>query len=133
MQQINCLCDFVLLALAINMLKDQEPGAFVIRDSHSFRGAYGLAMKVASPPPTMQPTKKGISCASSRHAANADNHLPDVFQTEIWPRLDHNPVVSAADKHTHLTTHTETIHKENQRHLFPCSTCHLFFLFNIIA
>ncbi|XP_016342284.1 tensin-1-like [Sinocyclocheilus anshuiensis] len=43
---------------AINMLKDQEPGAFVIRDSHSFRGAYGLAMKVASPPPTLQPTKK---------------------------------------------------------------------------
>ncbi len=77
--QINCLCDVLLLALAINMLKDQEPGAFVIRDSHSFKGAYGLAMKVASPPPTMQPTKKGISCASSRHAANADNHLPDVF------------------------------------------------------
>uniref|UniRef100_A0A672JV26 Tensin 1 n=1 Tax=Sinocyclocheilus grahami TaxID=75366 RepID=A0A672JV26_SINGR len=43
---------------AINMLKDQEPGAFVIRDSHSFRGAYGLAMKVVSPPPTLQPTKK---------------------------------------------------------------------------
>uniref|UniRef100_UPI00358F03FC tensin-1-like isoform X2 n=1 Tax=Myxine glutinosa TaxID=7769 RepID=UPI00358F03FC len=35
---------------AINMLKDREPGAFVIRVSSSFRGAYGLAMKVASPP-----------------------------------------------------------------------------------
>uniref|UniRef100_A0A3B3SW37 Tensin 1 n=1 Tax=Paramormyrops kingsleyae TaxID=1676925 RepID=A0A3B3SW37_9TELE len=39
---------------AIDMLKDREPGTFVIRDSHSFRGAYGLAMKVASPPPTVQ-------------------------------------------------------------------------------
>ncbi|XP_029789719.1 tensin-1 isoform X2 [Suricata suricatta] len=45
---------------AIALLKDQEPGAFIIRDSHSFRGAYGLAMKVSSPPPTIvQQNKKG--------------------------------------------------------------------------
>uniref|UniRef100_A0A3P9IKY8 Tensin 1 n=1 Tax=Oryzias latipes TaxID=8090 RepID=A0A3P9IKY8_ORYLA len=43
---------------AINLLKDREPGAFIIRDSHSFRGAYGLAMKVACPPPTIQQNKK---------------------------------------------------------------------------
>ncbi|CAN9498121.1 unnamed protein product [Ophioblennius macclurei] len=43
---------------AINLLKDREPGAFIIRDSHSFRGAYGLAMKVACPPPTVQQNKK---------------------------------------------------------------------------
>ncbi|XP_068446571.1 tensin-1 isoform X5 [Clinocottus analis] len=43
---------------AINVLKDREPGAFIIRDSHSFRGAYGLAMKVACPPPTIQQNKK---------------------------------------------------------------------------
>ncbi|XP_051996914.1 tensin isoform X2 [Xyrauchen texanus] len=42
---------------AICLLKDREPGAFVIRDSNSFRGAYGLAMKVASPPPTVQQNK----------------------------------------------------------------------------
>ncbi|XP_055360893.1 tensin-1 isoform X7 [Betta splendens] len=44
---------------AISLLREKEPGAFVIRDSHSFRGAYGLAMKVASPPPTVHPSKKG--------------------------------------------------------------------------
>ena len=50
---------FPLLS-AIALLKDQEPGAFIIRDSHSFRGAYGLAMKVSSPPPTIaQQGKKG--------------------------------------------------------------------------
>ncbi|KAJ8004128.1 hypothetical protein DPEC_G00155560 [Dallia pectoralis] len=43
---------------AISLLRDREPGAFVIRDSHSFRGAYGLAMKVACPPPTAQVNKK---------------------------------------------------------------------------
>lgn len=51
---------FLILFPAINILKEREPGAFIIRDSHSFRGAYGLAMKVASPPPTVQPPKKGI-------------------------------------------------------------------------
>ncbi|XP_061697434.1 tensin-1 isoform X14 [Syngnathoides biaculeatus] len=44
---------------AINVLKEREPGAFVIRDSHSFKGAYGLAMKVASPPPSVHHNKKG--------------------------------------------------------------------------
>lgn len=44
---------------AIGLLKERDPGAFVIRDSHSFRGAYGLAMKVASPPPTVNQNKKG--------------------------------------------------------------------------
>lgn len=54
-----CLYSSSCLRAAINVLKDREPGAFIIRDSHSFRGAYGLAMKVASPPPTVQPNKKG--------------------------------------------------------------------------
>uniref|UniRef100_A0A4W3J477 Tensin 1 n=1 Tax=Callorhinchus milii TaxID=7868 RepID=A0A4W3J477_CALMI len=45
---------------AIGLLKDREAGAFIIRDSHSFRGAYGLAMKVSSPPSSMvQQSKKG--------------------------------------------------------------------------
>uniref|UniRef100_A0A8V5FNM4 Uncharacterized protein n=1 Tax=Melopsittacus undulatus TaxID=13146 RepID=A0A8V5FNM4_MELUD len=53
---------------AIALLKDREPGAFIIRDSHSFRGAYGLAMKVASPPPTvMQQNKKDITNELVRH------------------------------------------------------------------
>ncbi|NXP52428.1 TENS3 protein, partial [Heliornis fulica] len=38
---------------AVAVLKDKEPGAFIVRDSHSFRGAYGLAMKVATPPPSV--------------------------------------------------------------------------------
>ncbi|XP_023671430.2 tensin-3-like isoform X1 [Paramormyrops kingsleyae] len=45
---------------AIAVLKDKEPGSFIVRDSHSFRGAYGLAMKVATPPPSvLQQSKRG--------------------------------------------------------------------------
>uniref|UniRef100_A0A8C9QM71 Tensin 2 n=1 Tax=Spermophilus dauricus TaxID=99837 RepID=A0A8C9QM71_SPEDA len=42
---------------AIALLKDKDPGAFLIRDSHSFQGAYGLALKVATPPPSAQAWK----------------------------------------------------------------------------
>nr|XP_033792170.1 tensin-2 isoform X2 [Geotrypetes seraphini] len=35
---------------AIALLKDKNPGSFLIRDSNSFQGAYGLALKVATPP-----------------------------------------------------------------------------------
>ncbi|KAM3619302.1 uncharacterized protein V6R79_005884 [Siganus canaliculatus] len=49
---------------AIAVLKDKEPGSFIVRDSHSFRGAYGLAMKVATPPPSVLQTKKGGDMSS---------------------------------------------------------------------
>ncbi|XP_068102198.1 tensin-1 isoform X3 [Hyperolius riggenbachi] len=62
---------------AIALLKDKDPGAFIIRDSHSFRGAYGLAMKVATPPPnTGQQSKKGDST----------NELVRHFLIETSPR-----------------------------------------------
>ncbi|XP_041848507.1 tensin-3-like isoform X2 [Melanotaenia boesemani] len=50
---------------AISVLKDKEPGCFIVRDSHSFKGAYGLAMKVATPPPSvLQQSKKGGDLAN---------------------------------------------------------------------
>lgn len=41
---------YIFLPLAIAVLEDKEPGNFLIRDSNSFQGAYGLALKVATPP-----------------------------------------------------------------------------------
>jgi len=35
---------------AITMLRHRPPGTFVVRDSNSFPGAFGLALKVSSPP-----------------------------------------------------------------------------------
>ncbi|XP_051937840.1 tensin-1 [Hippocampus zosterae] len=61
---------------AIGVLRERQPGAFVIRDSHSFKGAYGLAMKVASPPPSVQPNKKG----------DAANELVRHFLIESSPK-----------------------------------------------
>lgn len=39
---------------AISLLRDQSPGTFVVRDSNSFPGAFGLALKVSTPPPNVQ-------------------------------------------------------------------------------
>ncbi|XP_054551677.1 tensin-3 isoform X2 [Talpa occidentalis] len=50
---------------AIAMLKDKEPGSFIVRDSHSFRGAYGLAMKVATPPPSVLQLNKKVGDLAS--------------------------------------------------------------------
>ncbi|RUS69389.1 hypothetical protein EGW08_022847 [Elysia chlorotica] len=44
---------------AIQMLKDKMPGTFVIRDSNSFPGAFGLALKVATIPPNVQAKPSG--------------------------------------------------------------------------
>nr|XP_003222271.2 PREDICTED: tensin-3 [Anolis carolinensis] len=50
---------------AIDVLKDKEAGSFVVRDSHSFRGAYGLAMKVATPPPSVLQLNKKVGDLSN--------------------------------------------------------------------
>ncbi|KAM6176134.1 tensin-4 [Erethizon dorsatum] len=39
---------------AIELLKKEEPGAFVIRDSSSYRGSFGLALKVQEAPASTQ-------------------------------------------------------------------------------
>ncbi|OXB62981.1 hypothetical protein ASZ78_000891, partial [Callipepla squamata] len=64
----------------IAVLKNKEPGSFVVRDSHSFRGAYGLAIKVATPPPSvLQLNKKDpleeIAETSPQTAANSATEL----------------------------------------------------------
>uniref|UniRef100_A0A8C8VDS8 Tensin 3 n=1 Tax=Pelusios castaneus TaxID=367368 RepID=A0A8C8VDS8_9SAUR len=50
---------------AIAVLRDKEPGSFIVRDSHSFRGAYGLAMKVATPPPSVLQLNKKVGDLSN--------------------------------------------------------------------
>lgn len=59
-----------LCAAAIAVLKDKEPGTFLIRDSNSFQGAYGLALKVATPPPNANVTgSKGINTVNVKDLA----------------------------------------------------------------
>ncbi|ERE90717.1 tensin-3 [Cricetulus griseus] len=63
---------------AIAMLKDKAPGSFIVRDSHSFRGAYGLAMKVATPPPSVLHLNK--------KAGDLSNELVRHFLIECTPK-----------------------------------------------
>ncbi|XP_031788600.1 tensin-1 isoform X11 [Nasonia vitripennis] len=52
---------------AIAMLRDAAPGTFVVRDSNSFPGAFGLALKVAQPPPGAPSSPKDPSNELVRH------------------------------------------------------------------
>lgn len=45
---------------AIEYLKDKEPGTFIIRDSTSYRGSFGLAMKVPGTPSKTENTTKEL-------------------------------------------------------------------------
>ena len=69
---------------AISALRHAPTGTFVVRDSNSFPGAFGLALKVAAPPDNVssvsgdasgdelvrhfliEPTKKGVKLKESR-------------------------------------------------------------------
>lgn len=67
-------------SVAIAVLKDKEPGTFLIRDSNSFQGAYGLALKVSSPPPNANITgSKGIHHKSLHFkcSLSCDHHVTD--------------------------------------------------------
>lgn len=44
---------------AIVILKEKAPGTFVVRDSNSFPGAFGLALKVSHIPPNVQVKSSG--------------------------------------------------------------------------
>ncbi|KFO18784.1 Tensin-4 [Fukomys damarensis] len=52
---------------AIELLKKEEPGAFVIRDSSSYRGSFGLALKVPEGPACAQHGSGEDSCDLIRH------------------------------------------------------------------
>ncbi|XP_077070153.1 tensin-2 isoform X4 [Siphateles boraxobius] len=64
---------------AIAALKEREPGAFLIRDSNSFQGAYGLALKVASPP-------SNVNNHSSKAGGDPLEQLVRHFLIETGPR-----------------------------------------------
>uniref|UniRef100_A0A7N4V0G6 Tensin 2 n=1 Tax=Sarcophilus harrisii TaxID=9305 RepID=A0A7N4V0G6_SARHA len=121
---------------AISLLKDKEPGAFLIRDSHSFQGAYGLALKVATPPPSAQACKgdpleqlvrhflietgpKGVKikgCPSEPHfgslSALVSQHsiapisLPCCLRIPSKDPLDKTPEVSV---HTNMSTASDLL------------------------
>ena len=69
-----------MLYTAINFLKSKPPGTFVIRNSNSFPGAFGLAVRVARLPPNVQPKK------ASKRSRNVTLLDDEVLSIENTPR-----------------------------------------------
>eukprot|EP00066_Takifugu_rubripes_P027876 XP_011617142.1 PREDICTED: tensin-3-like [Takifugu rubripes] len=97
---------------AISVLKDKEPGCFVIRDSHSFRGAYGLAMKVATPPPSVLHQSKKERLGRSRGALLGSSVTKATTMT-----LSSNPPPMSTVVHFKVSSQGITL-TDNQRKLF---------------
>lgn len=80
---ICCTCVIVAEAIVI----DKEPGTFVVRDSTSFRGSFGLAMKVDQVPvnisPTGQPGKQSLSPSEYNTAAQNHHHTHTPHHTVL--------------------------------------------------
>uniref|UniRef100_A0A915AEB0 SH2 domain-containing protein n=1 Tax=Parascaris univalens TaxID=6257 RepID=A0A915AEB0_PARUN len=84
---------------AINMLRDKPPGTFVVRDSNSFPGAFGLALKVATPPPgihsgdgtelvrhfLIEPSPKGVKLKGCNNEPIFGTLSALVYQHSITP------------------------------------------------
>lgn len=59
---MNEVIVYFLLELASISLQNLPPGSFVVRDSQTFEGGFGLAVKVETPPScVLQQTGVGIS------------------------------------------------------------------------
>ncbi|KAJ8952247.1 hypothetical protein NQ318_007406, partial [Aromia moschata] len=87
---------------AINMLRDQPPGTFVVRDSNSFPGAFGLALRVATVPSNIQ-NKSGSSDDLIRHflieptsKGGASEGVPERAGVQLAVR-PHLPALDHAD------------------------------------
>lgn len=59
---------------AIGLLKDKPQGTFIVRDSTSFRGAYGLAVKVSKLP------KNVLNNASLRNSTNSGDPSAELIR-----------------------------------------------------
>lgn len=95
------------------MLKDRPPGTFVVRDSNSFPGAFGLALKVATPPPSTP--GKALSDPSTelvRHfliePTSRGVRLKGCANEPVFSKLQHN------EKSVNTNNNNFTIKKDNK-------------------
>ncbi len=104
--KLSCLC-----STAIAALKEREPGAFLIRDSNSFQGAYGLALKVASPPPNV-----------NNHSSKGTPHLQAFPHTNIYLASVLLPKLSVCTGNTrlHLEYSSRSKHHKNLEQKLKC-------------
>lgn len=53
---INTVFPSLFIYLAEALVKDEDAGTFVVRDSTTYRGSFGLAMKVDQSPTSLSPS-----------------------------------------------------------------------------
>ncbi|KAL7079398.1 hypothetical protein ACQ4LE_001072 [Meloidogyne hapla] len=126
---------------AISMLKNKPPGTFVVRDSNSFPGAFGLALKVSQPPVgvapadgselvrhfLIEPSPKGVRLKGCSNEPVFGTLAALVYQHSITPlALPCRLILSSIDP----ATTTESINS-NQALLERGAACNVTYLCSV--
>ena len=72
-----------MLVSATALLRDKSPGSFLVRDSQSFEGGFGLAVKVEIPPSNVLQQVNGDICKLKKNTFIYSKGK-DIFQTPCF-------------------------------------------------
>ncbi|XP_046676705.1 tensin-1-like isoform X4 [Homalodisca vitripennis] len=133
---------------AISMLKDRSPGTFVVRDSNSFPGAFGLALKVATPPPStpgkapsdpstelvrhflIEPTSRGVRLKGCANEPVFSSLSALVYQHSLMP-LALPCKLALPESDTRLTSESTGTISTAQLLLAQGAACNVLYLLTI--
>ncbi|XP_075211677.1 focal adhesion protein tensin isoform X4 [Lycorma delicatula] len=134
---------------AIAMLRDRPPGTFVVRDSNSFPGAFGLALKVAMPPPNtiskapssdpaselvrhflIEPTSRGVRLKGCPNEPVFSSLSALVYQHSLMPLALPCRLVLPEGDSSRLTADTGTI-STAQLLLAQGAACNVLYLLTV--
>jgi len=133
---------------AILMLKDRSPGTFVVRDSNSFPGAFGLALKVATPPPStpgksmsdpstelvrhflIEPTSRGVRLKGCANEPVFSSLSALVYQHSLMPLALPCPL-ALPESDTRLPSEATTTVSTTQQLLAQGAACNVLYLLTI--
>jgi len=133
---------------AIALLKPRAPGTFVVRDSNSFPGAFGLALKVATPPLNapqngdelirhflIEPTTKGVKLKGYSNEPVFGSLSALVYQHTVTPlALPSRLILPESDlsDSQSLSNRDSTDSKTSMKQLLALgAACNVLYLFSM--
>lgn len=136
---------------AITILRTQVPGTFIVRDSNSFPGAFGLALKVASPPANggkqpgcvtdsselvrhflIEPTSKGVKLKGYSNEPVFASLSALIYQHTITAlALPTQLVLPQQDLGDSNSGEASSANKQMQQLLQLGAACNLYYLFTM--
>ena len=130
---------------AIALLRPQQPGAFVVRDSNSFPGAFGLALKVSTPPLNapqngdelirhflIEPTTKGVKLKGYSNEPVFGSLSALVYQHTVTPLALPSRLILPENDLSETVSRDSTDSKTSMKQLLALgAACNVSYLFSM--